>query len=53
MRDRKLLGEMCAIVWKLLSRFIKAETDGDEATDAHPAAVMSIQTFGITSYKVV
>ncbi|MFA7018987.1 MAG: transposase [Sphaerochaetaceae bacterium] len=46
MRDRKLLGEMCAIVWKLLSRFIKAETDGDEATDAHPAAVMSIQTFG-------
>ena len=46
MRDRRLLGEMCSIVWKLLSRFIVASTDNEGATNARPGAVMSIQTFG-------
>ena len=46
LRDRKLLGKMCALVWELLARFIMAEADGNNASDARMAAVMSIQTFG-------
>lgn len=46
LRDRTLLGEMCTIVWKLLSKFILASTDSDVTSDARPGAVMSIQTFG-------
>lgn len=46
LRDRRLLGEMCAIVWKLLSKFIKTSTDGAQASGAKAAAIMAIQTFG-------
>ena len=44
--DRGLLGDMCAIVWKLLSKFIVTSTDKAKASGAKAASVMSIQTFG-------
>lgn len=44
--DKSLLGEMCTIVWKLLSKFILASTDGAGATNTKAASVMSIQTAG-------
>ena len=44
--DRKLLGDMCSIVWKLLSKFMVASTNNTGAPDVKAASVMSIQTFG-------
>jgi len=47
MHDRKLLGELARITWKLLSKFIKASgIDDASVEDASPAAVIAIQTFG-------
>lgn len=46
LRDRKLLGDMCRIVWKLLAKFLKASTGAAETLSMTPASIMSIQTFG-------
>jgi len=48
MYDRRLLGKLARITWKLLQKFIKASSINDKASveDASPAAVIAIQTFG-------
>ena len=44
--ERKLLGKLCSIAWRLLSKFIAASAGRATASNAKTAAVASIQTFG-------
>ena len=46
LHDRRLLGELARIVWKVLSKFIKTSSTDDLLAEAFPACVIAIQTFG-------
>ena len=46
LHDRKLLGRLAHLVWRVLSKLIMAPCDNDTPADARTAAVLSIQTFG-------
>ena len=46
MFERKLLGKLCSIAWRLLSKFMVASTERATVLNARTASVASIQTFG-------